>query len=113
MASATSVDLLIRGLGGHGAKPEATRDPVVLAAQIVLGLQTIVSREKSALDPAVITVGSIHGGTKRKIIPDEVTLQLTIRTYKKEMRQHILGSIERIAKGMASAAGLPENRAPI
>ena len=113
MASATSVDLVIRGLGGHGARPEATKDPVVLAAQIVVALQTIVSREKSALDPAVITVGSIHGGTKRNIIPDEVTLQLTIRTYKEEVRQQILASIERIAKGLALAAGVPEDRAPI
>ncbi|HMJ25301.1 MAG TPA: amidohydrolase [Pyrinomonadaceae bacterium] len=113
MASSTSVDLVIRGLGGHGARPEATKDPVVIAAQTVLALQTIVSREKSALDPAVITVGSIHGGTKRNIIPDEVTLQLTIRTYKEEVRQNILTSIERIAKGMALAAGVPEDRAPI
>jgi amidohydrolase len=113
MASATSVDLVIRGLGGHGARPEATKDPVVLASQIILALQTIVSREKSALDPAVITVGSIHGGTKRNIIPDEVTLQITIRTYKEEVRQQILASIERIAKGLAMAAGVPEDRAPI
>jgi hippurate hydrolase len=113
MASSTSVDLVIRGLGGHGARPEATKDPVVIAAQTVLALQTIVSREKSALDPAVITVGSIHGGTKRNIIPDEVTLQITIRTYKEEVRQNILASIERIAKGMALAAGVPEDRAPI
>ena len=113
MASSTSVDLVIRGLGGHGARPEATKDPVVIAAQTVLALQTIVSREKSALDPAVITVGSIHGGTKRNIIPDEVTLQLTIRTYKEEVRQRILASIERIAKGMALAAGVPADRAPI
>ncbi len=113
MASSTSVDLVIRGLGGHGARPEATKDPVVIAAQTVLALQTIISREKSALDPAVITVGSIHGGTKRNIIPDEVTLQITIRTYKEEVRQNILTSIERIAKGMAQAAGVPEDRAPI
>jgi amidohydrolase len=113
MASATSVDLVVRGLGGHGARPEATKDPVVLASQIILALQTIVSREKSALEPAVITVGSIHGGTKRNIIPDEVTLQLTIRTYKEEVRQQILASIERIARGMALAAGVPEDRAPI
>jgi amidohydrolase len=113
MASSTSVDLVIRGLGGHGAKPEATKDPIVIASQVVLALQTIVSRENSPLDPAVITVGSIHGGTKRNIIPDEVTLQLTIRTYKEEVRQHILASIERIAKGVALAAGVPEERAPI
>jgi hippurate hydrolase len=113
MASATSVDLVIRGLGGHGARPETTKDPVVIAAQVVLAIQTIVSRENSPLDPAVITVGSIHGGTKRNIIPDEVTLQLTIRTYKEEVRRHILASIERIAKNLALAAGVPEDRAPI
>ena len=78
-----------------------------------MALQTIVSREDSPLDPAVVTVGSIHGGTKRNIIPDEVTLQLTIRTYREEVRQHILASIERIARGTAMAAGVPEDRAPI
>jgi len=113
MASSTSVDVIMRGLGGHGSKPEATKDPVVLASQFVLALQTIVSRENSPLDPAVVTVGSIHGGTKRNIIPDEVVLQLTIRTYKEEVRQHIIASLERIAKGVASAAGIPEDRSPI
>lgn len=113
MASSTSVDLIIRGLGGHGSKPEATKDPVVVAAQTILALQTIISRENSPLDPAVVTIGSIHGGTKRNIIPDEVVLQLTIRTYKEEVRQHILRSVERIAKGVAAAAGIPEDRAPI
>ncbi len=113
MASSTSVDLVIRGLGGHGSKPEATKDPVVIAAQTILALQTIISRENSPLDPAVVTIGSIHGGTKRNIIPDEVVLQLTIRTYKEEVRQHILTSIERIAKGIAAAAGVPDDRAPI
>lgn len=113
MASSTSVDLTIRGLGGHGSKPEATKDPIVIASQTILALQTIISRENSPLDPAVVTIGSIHGGTKRNIIPDEVVLQLTIRTYKEEVRQHILASIERIAKGVASAAGVPDDRAPI
>src|SRR5437762_499860 len=113
MASSTSVDVIIRGLGGHGSKPEATKDPVVIASQTVLALQTIISRENSPLDPAVVTVGSIHGGTKRNIIPDEVTLQLTIRTFREEVRQHILASIERIVKGVAMAAGVPEDRAPI
>lgn len=113
MASSTSVDVVIRGLGGHGSKPEATKDPIVMAAQIILALQTIISRENSPLDPAVVTVGSIHGGTKRNIIPDEVTLQLTIRTYKEEVRQHILASLERIAKGIALSAGVPDDRAPI
>ena len=113
MASSTSVDVVVRGLGGHGSKPEATKDPVVIAAQIVLALQTIISRENSPLDPAVVTIGSIHGGTKRNIIPDEVVLQLTIRTYKEEVRRHILTAIERIAKGIAAGAGVPDDRAPI
>ena len=113
MASATSIDLVVRGLGGHGSKPEATKDPVVIAAQIIVALQTIISRENSPLDPAVVTIGSIHGGAKRNIIPDEVVLQLTVRTYKEEVRQHILASIERIARGVALAAGVPEDRAPI
>jgi amidohydrolase len=113
LASSSSVDIIVRGLGGHGSKPEATKDPVVLAAQIVLALQTIVSRENSPFDPAVVTVGSIHGGAKRNIIPDDVTLQLTIRTYKEEVRQHILASIKRIAEGTAEAAGVPADHAPI
>jgi amidohydrolase len=113
MASSTSVDVVIRGLGGHGSKPEATKDPIVIASQTILALQTIVSRENSPLDPAVVTIGSIHGGTKRNIIPDEVVLQLTIRTYKEEVRQRILASIARIAKGVALAAGVPDDRAPI
>lgn len=113
MASSTSVDLIIRGLGGHGSKPEATKDPIVVAAQTILALQTIISRENSPLDPAVVTIGSIHGGAKRNIIPDEVLLQLTIRTYREEVRQRILAAVERIAKGVAAAAGIPDDRAPI
>jgi len=113
MASSTSVDIKIRGLGGHGARPESTKDPIVVAAQVILALQTIVSREDSPLDPVVVTVGSIHGGTKHNIIPDEVDLQLTVRAYKEEVRKRVLASIERITKGMAMAAGIPEDRAPI
>ena len=113
MASSTSVDIKIRGLGGHGARPESTKDPIVLAAQVILALQTIVSREDSPLDPVVVTVGSIHGGTKHNIIPDEVDMQLTVRAYKEEVRKRVLASIERITKGMAMAAGIPEDRAPI
>ena len=113
LAGATSLDIIVRGLGGHGSRPEATRDPVVVASQIVLALQTIVSRENSPFDPAVVTVGTIHGGTKRNIIPDEVTLQLTVRAYKEEVRTRILASIERISRGIALAAGIPEERAPI
>lgn len=113
LASATSVDLKIRGVGGHGARPASAKDPIVLAAQIILGLQTLVSRENSPLDPAVITVGSIHGGTKHNIIPEEVNLQITVRAYRDEVLQKLLSGIERIAKGMAQAAGIPENLAPI
>src|SRR5215213_4435393 len=112
MASATSIDIKIRGIGGHGSAPETTKDPVVVAAQFVLALQTIVSRENSPLDPAVVTVGSIHGGTRYNIIPDEVNLQLTVRTYKEEVRKRVLASIERIVKGVAATAGIPEDRAP-
>jgi amidohydrolase len=113
MASSTSVDIKIRGLGGHGARPESTKDPIVVAAQVVLALQTIVSREDSPLDPVVVTVGSIHGGTKHNIIPDEVDLQLTVRAYKEDVRKRVLASIERITKGIAIAAGIPDDRAPI
>jgi hippurate hydrolase len=113
MASADSVNVTIRGLGGHGAAPQSTRDPIVAAAQFVLALQTIVSRENSPLDPAVVTVGAIHGGTKRNIIPDEVKLLMTVRTYKPEVRKRVLASIERIARSTALAAGIPESLAPV
>jgi amidohydrolase len=113
LASVTSVDLLVRGVGGHGAYPHMTKDPVVIASQIVLALQTIVSRENSPLDPAVVTVGSIQGGTKHNIIPDDVRLQITVRAYKEEVRKKILASIERIANGIASAAGVPRDRMPV
>ena len=112
LASSTSVDLRVRGVGGHGSRPDNAKDPIVLAAQIVLALQTIVSREISPFDPAVVTVGSIHGGTRHNIIPDDVNLQLTIRTYKEEVRQHILKSIERIARNIAVAANVPADRMP-
>jgi len=113
MASATSIDVKIKGVGGHGSAPETTKDPVVVAAQVVMALQTIVSRENSPLDPAVVTVGSIHGGTRYNIIPDEVNLQLTVRTYKEEVRKRVLASIERIVKGVAATAGIPDDRAPV
>lgn len=113
LASSDSVDITIRGVGGHGSRPEATKDPVVMAAQVVLALQTIISRENSPLDPAVVSVGSIHGGTKHNIIPDEVHLQLTVRTYKAEVRRNVLAAIERIIKGVALAAGVPAHLAPI
>jgi hippurate hydrolase len=113
LAASQSVDVIMRGRGGHGARPEATKDPVVAAAEFIMAIQTIVSRETSPLDPAVVTVGSIHGGTKNNIIPDEVRLQLSVRTYKEEVRQRILASLERIARGIALARGIPEDRAPI
>jgi amidohydrolase len=113
MANSTTVEVTIRGLGGHGSKPESTKDPIVVAAQVIVALQTIVSRENSPLDPAVVTIGSIHGGAKSNIIPDEVKMMLTVRSYKEEVRQHILASIERITRNIAAAAGIPEDRAPI
>lgn len=108
LANVDSVDILVRGKGGHGAKPHMTVDPIVLAARIVLDLQTIVSREVDPVDPAVVTVGSIHGGTKHNIIPSEVRLQITVRTTKDSVRKHVLEAIERIAKATAAAARAPE-----
>jgi amidohydrolase len=113
MAASDAVNITIRGLGGHGARPELTKDPIVVASQVVLALQTIVSRENSPLDPVVVTVGSFHGGTKRNVIPDQVQLLLTVRTFKPEVRKRVLASIERVTRGVALAAGIPEDRAPI
>ena len=113
MANVDSVDITVRGVGGHGSQPQSTKDPIVLASQIVLALQTIVSREIHPLDPAVVTVGSIHGGTKHNIIPDEVHLQLTIRSYSDEVREKLIAAIKRIAIGQAVAAGLSEEKHPL
>lgn len=107
-ANVDSVDLTIYGRGGHGAYPQTTVDPVVIAARTVMALQTIVSREIKPTDPAVITVGSIHGGTKHNIISDEVKLQITVRSYKAEVRKHLLAAIDRIAKAEAAAAQAPK-----
>ncbi|MFL6590980.1 MAG: M20 family metallopeptidase, partial [Chthoniobacterales bacterium] len=112
-ANVDSVDVTIRGVGGHGAYPHKTKDPIVLSAEIINAWQTIASRENNPIDPIVITVGSIHGGTKHNIIPDEVKMQLTVRTYKQEVRERVLAAIERIAKGIAATAGIPADRAPI
>jgi len=112
-ASATTVEVRIRGVGGHGAHPESTKDPVVMAAEYVLALQTIVSRETLPLEPAVVTVGSIHGGSKNNIIPDEVVLQLTIRAFNEDVRESILSSLTRKARAVALAAGVPDDRAPV
>jgi amidohydrolase len=112
-ANVDSVDVTVRGVGGHGAYPHKTKDPIVLAAEMINYWQTIASRENNPLDPIVVTVGSIHGGTKHNIIPDEVKMQLTVRTYKTETRERVLAAIERIAKGIAAAGGVPPDRAPI
>jgi hippurate hydrolase len=108
LANVDSVDVTIYGKGGHGAYPHTTIDPIVIAARTVLALQTVVGRENNPLDPAVVTVGAIHGGTKHNIIPDEVKLQLTVRSYKDDVRKRLLASIERIAKAEAAAAGAPK-----
>ena len=112
-ANVDSVDVIVRGVGGHGAYPHKTKDPIVLAAEMINDWQTIASRENNPLDPIVVTVGSIHGGTKHNIIPDEVKMQLTVRTYKAEIRERVLAAIERMANGIAVAGGVPPDRAPI
>jgi hippurate hydrolase len=113
MANVDSVDITVRGVGGHGAYPHTTKDPIVIGAQIVLALQTIVSREVRPIDPAVVTVGAFHAGSKHNIISGEAKLQLTVRSYTDEVRALILASIRRIAEGVARTAGVPENLLPI
>ncbi|MDB2439408.1 amidohydrolase [Hellea sp.] len=113
LANVDSVDITVKGVGGHGAYPQTTKDPIVLAAQIVLALQTIVSREVAAQDSAVVTVGSIHGGTKHNIIGEEVKLQLTVRSYSDETRDKLLASIKRISENMGRVAGLPDEKLPV
>src|ERR1700730_6714454 len=111
-ANVDSVNITVRGVGGHGAYPHKTQDPIVLSAEIIIALQTIASRETNPIDPIVVTVGSIQGGTKHNIIPDEVKMQLTVRTYKSDVRDRVLSAIDRITKGCAVAAGIPSERAP-
>ena len=112
MANVDSVDIRVHGVGGHGAYPHTTRDPVVLSAAIINSLQTLVSREISPLESAVVTVGSIHGGTKHNIIPDFVDLQLTVRSYSDSTREALLAGIRRIAMTQAKVSGLPDDRLP-
>ncbi|RJQ64029.1 MAG: amidohydrolase [Desulfobacteraceae bacterium] len=107
-----NLDIMIRGMGGHGATPHKTKDPVVLAAQTVIALQTIVSREVDPAETAVVTIGAVHGGTQRNIIAESVCLQLTVRTYSIELRDQIVAAIRRISRGLAQAAGMPEDRMP-
>ncbi len=108
LANTDSVEIVVKGKGGHGSAPHTTIDPIVIAARIVLDLQTLVSREQDPLDPAVVTVGSIHGGSKSNIIPPEVKMQLTVRSFKDSTRKHLLDGIDRIAKAAAMAARAPE-----
>ena len=112
MANVDMADITIFGVGGHGAYPHTAKDPIVLASKIVLALQTIVSREIDPLNPAVVTVGSIHGGFKHNIISDEVKLQLTLRSYTDEVREKIISKIKRIIRGEAISMGMPENKMP-
>jgi len=112
LANVDSLDITVHGIGGHGAYPHSVRDPIVLSAQIVTALQTIVSRELSPLEPAVLSVGSIHGGHKHNVIPDKVNMQLTLRSYTSAVRLQMIGAIKRITKNLAIAAGIPADRMP-
>lgn len=112
LASVNSMDIRVFGVGGHGSAPNTTKDPVVLASQIVLALQTIVSRELKPGVPAVITVGTIHGGLKRNIISDEVKLELTLRAFDDKVMAQLVAAIRRQCDGLGRAAGLPTNRLP-
>jgi amidohydrolase len=103
----------MRGIGGHGAAPQLGKDPIVMAAEFIVQLQTIVSRQEDPLDPAVVTVGDIHGGTKRNIIPYDVKMELTTRAFSDHGRQVVVDGIKRTAQGVALSAGAPEDRAPI
>jgi hippurate hydrolase len=109
----STMDITVRGIGGHGAYPATTKDPVTLAGRIITSLQTIIARENDPFQPAVITVGSVHGGTKHNIIPDEVALQLTIRSYDPAQQQKLIDAIKRVATGEAIAAGIPEKLLPV
>jgi len=112
-AISVSPTLTLYGRGGHGAMPFNTIDPVVMAARTVMSLQTIVSRENNPMDPVVLTIGSIHGGTQANVIPDEVTLGLTLRAYSPQLRDQIVADICRTANGLAEAYGVPADRMPI
>lgn len=113
MASSTSVDVTMQGVGGHGSRPSLGKDPIVMAAAFIMQLQTIVSRQVDPRDPIVVTVGDIHGGTRRNVIPDEVKMELTTRAFSAEARQIILDGIRRSAQGVALSAGVPDGRAPL
>ena len=112
-AGSTSIDVILRGIGTHGAHPQSGKDPIVMAGEFIVLLQTIVSRQEDPGDPAVVTVGTIHGGTKRNIIPNEVKLEITARAFSDQARQIIIDGIRRTAAGVALSAGVPDSLAPI
>ena len=112
MANVDSLDITVKGRGGHGAYPHTTKDPIVMASQLINSIQTIVSREIAPIEAAVVTVGSIHGGTKHNVIPNEVRLQLTLRSYTDEVRNQTISTIRRMARGLAEANGLPKDLYP-
>jgi amidohydrolase len=112
LAGATSVNVVIRGVGSHGSAPQAGKDPIVLAAEFVLTAQTIVSRQMDPQIPAVVTVGTIHGGTKNNIIPEDVTMGLSLRSFSDEVRAKIVSELDREAKGLAEGYGIPTDRMP-
>ena len=113
LANVDSVDITVYGVGGHGAYPHTTKDPIVISAQIINSLQTLVSRQIPPIDSGVVTVGSIHGGTKHNIIPEEVHLQLTVRSYKDQVRDTLIEGIKHIARYQALTMGVPEDRLPV
>jgi hippurate hydrolase len=112
LASATTLTVTIRGIGGHGSAPQVGKDPIVLAAEFVLVAQTIVSRQIDPQEPAVLTVGMIHGGTKNNIIPDEVSMGLTLRAYSPAVRDQVIVAVKREAEGLAQGYGIPADRMP-
>jgi len=113
LASSTSIDVTMRGIGAHGSAPQFSKDPVLMAAEFVVLAQTIVARQIDPQQPAVLTVGTIHGGTKRNIISEEVTMGLTLRTYSDKVRDQIIADIRRTAEGIAIGYGVPQDRMPI
>jgi hippurate hydrolase len=113
LASSTSIDVTMRGVGAHGSAPQNSKDPVLMAAEFVVLAQSIVARQVDPQQPAVLTVGTIHGGTKRNIISEEVTMGLTLRTYSDKVRDQILEAVKRTADGIAIGYGVPQDRMPV
>ena len=113
LSGATSIDVTMRGIGSHGSRADLGKDPIVMAAQFITQIQTIASRQTDPRDPVVVTVGDIHAGTRRNIIPDEAKMELTLRAFDEKTREAAISGIRRAAQGVALAAGVPEDRAPL